>query len=123
MNTVVVYGSLKKGFGNHRLLENSKLLNEAVYFNGTMASLGGFPCVSQHGNTKIKGEMYEVDDETLARLDQLEQHPRWYERKKIRTSGGEAWVYFIDDESYYGDGARLVKSGDWQTGWQEREAA
>lgn len=111
--TVVVYGSLKKGFGNHRLLENSTLINEAVYFTGTMASLGGFPCVTQHGNTKIKGEMYEVDDKTLNLLDQLEQHPRWYERKKIHTSGGEAWVYFIDQPSYYEDGRRIVKSGNW----------
>lgn len=112
-HTVVCYGSLKRGFGNHRLLENSELVNEEVFFTGKMASLGGFPCVTQHGNTNIKGEMYSVDDETLARLDRLEGHPTFYERKRLHTTGGEAWVYLIDQPSYYEDGRRIVKSGNW----------
>lgn len=123
MTKVVVYGSLKKGFGNSCLLENSKLLHDKVFFTGTMASLGGFPCCTQHGNTRIQGEMYEVDDTTLARLDQLEGHPNWYERKMVSTSEGEAWIYFIDRPDHYGDGARIVKSGVWEGRWKEQEQA
>lgn len=123
MHTVVVYGSLKKGFHNHRLLEGSKLLNDKVFFSGTMASLGGFPCVSKQGNTKIVGEMYEVDDLTFGNLDALEGHPAFYERERIHTSEGEAWVYFIEDQSYYADPSRIVKSGDWQPDWQNQEVA
>ena len=110
---VVAYGSLKRGFGNHRLLESSELVHEEVSFTGTMADLGGIPCVTQHGNTTLKGEMYSVDEETLARLDRLEGHPSFYERKRVHTSGGEAWIYLIDEPHYYEDGRRIVKSGNW----------
>ena len=123
MHKVVVYGSLKRGLYNSRLLDGIECLDDSVYFTGTMASLGGYPCVTQHGNTKIKGELYEVDDETLARLDRLEGHPSFYERKRVHTSAGEAWIYFIDDQSYYGPSARLVKSGVWQENHNYEEQA
>lgn len=113
MYNVLVYGSLKKGFHNHRLLESSKLLNDNVFFTGKMASLGAFPCCTQHGNTKITGELYEVDDVTLSRLDSLEGHPSFYERKIVRTSAGDAWIYLIDQPNRYEDNARLVKNGVW----------
>lgn len=113
MHKVLVYGTLKKGFSNHRRLESSKLLNDNVFFTGTMASLGAFPCCTQHGNTKIKGELYEVDDDTLRSLDSLESHPSFYERKVVHTSAGPAWVYLIDEPHRYEQGARIVKSGVW----------
>ena len=118
MTKVVVYGSLKAGFGNSHLLDGVACLDNDVKFMGTMASLGGYPCVSQHGDTVIHGELYEVDDATLARLDRLEGHPRYYERKIVHTSAGDAWIYLIDDQSYYADGARIVKDGRWTESWR-----
>lgn len=53
MTKVLTYGSLlKRGFGNSYLL-NVECINDSVYFQGTMASLGGYPCCTQHGDTKI----------------------------------------------------------------------
>ncbi|GFR84507.1 gamma-glutamylaminecyclotransferase [Elysia marginata] len=63
---------------------------------------------SQH----VEGELYEVDDEKLASLDDLEGHPHFYQRlvTKVRTPGLksstktitmdndnvlECWAYFI----------------------------
>eukprot|EP00039_Didymoeca_costata_P014312 m.229929 g.229929 ORF g.229929 m.229929 type:complete len:131 (-) comp15994_c0_seq5:1244-1636(-) len=31
----------------------------------------------------IKGELYEVNDDMLAKMDKLEGHPKWYLRKNI----------------------------------------
>jgi gamma-glutamylcyclotransferase (GGCT)/AIG2-like uncharacterized protein YtfP len=48
----------------------------------------------------VKGELYMVDEPTLARLDRLEGHPQFYSREEIRISAGAgaecmAWAYFI----------------------------
>lgn len=108
---VGVYGTLRKGYGNHRLLVNSKFLSEAK-LRGTMYSLGPFPAVSLHGNTDLKLELYEVDEDTLQSLDYLEGHPNFYMRQKVETSEGPAWVYTMDhDDTLSLQG--VVASGDW----------
>lgn len=76
-----------------------------------MRSLGGFPCVSLNGNYQVHGEVYEMTPDALAMCDALEQHPRWYERKKVETNKGPAWVYVIEDERY--TQYPVVPSGKW----------
>lgn len=77
---VAVYGSLKKGFGNHRLLSDAKYLGTgesgAKY---EMLSFGSFPGLLD-GLNIIDVELYEVDDIVLSRLDALEGHPHFYRR-------------------------------------------
>ena len=114
MTNVFVYGSLRKGFHNHYLLERSTILHDDAVITGTMASLGGFPCVTTEGNNQIHGEIYEVDDPTLADLDRLEGHPSFYCREVVRSSKGDVWVYLIKDSSYYNGGYPLVKDGVWR---------
>ena len=43
----------------------------------------------------MEGELYEVDDAVLKKLDQLEQHPDVYARKKtvVINKEGKAMVY------------------------------
>jgi gamma-glutamylaminecyclotransferase len=114
MNRVFVYGSLRKGFGNHRLLEESTYIGEATtYPSYTMLHLGGFPGLVAEGSTPIKGEVYEVDDYTLARLDRLESHPDFYERTPIELADGmEAEVYLLPTD-WLKDNQKIVSSGDW----------
>lgn len=110
---VAVYGSLRQGMGNHRLLEEGK-----AWYHGKdkldgfiMYSLGGFPCVRSvfpEGN-EIVVEVYEVDDETFARLDVLEGFPSFYDRKKVSTKYGDAWIYTIEREK----SRPVVEGGDW----------
>lgn len=108
---VAVYGSLRQGMGNHRLLENSKFLGKDKLDGFIMYSLGGFPCIRTvfpEGNT-ITVEVYEVDDATFERLDRLEGYPSFYDRKKVGTQYGEAWIYTIEREK----SRPVVESGDW----------
>lgn len=110
-NLVFVYGTLKKGFGNNRLLKDSE-------FVGTfrtppdfhMVSLGGFPGVIDKGSTPISGEVYKVTKPVMDRLDSLEGYPSFYTRKQIPTEFGAAWVYMLD-ESYLT--RPRVSSGIW----------
>ena len=117
---VAVYGSLRAGHGNHRLLEGYELLSRELsppIFK--MISLGGFPGLLD-GTASAVLEMYDVSEDTFSRLDMLEGYPHFYNRKQVSTSVGDAWVYFLEEEEDYAD-RPVVQSGDWtqynQTTW------
>ena len=113
-NLVFVYGSLRKGYGNHRLLQDSEFKGyhntEPAY---TMYSLGPFPMVGETGHHSIVGEVYEVDEDTALALDNLEGYPHFYDRIIIDTEHGPAWMYVG------GHTGQIVESGDWT---EHREA-
>jgi gamma-glutamylcyclotransferase (GGCT)/AIG2-like uncharacterized protein YtfP len=119
---VFVYGSLRKGFGNHgRFLGAARFVGEArTPAEYTMGSLGGFPGVCKGGLTPIAGEIYELTAEAqLEWLDRLEGHPRFYCRELIAIDGGaRAWIYLLPD----GHVRELprVESGDWKQHQTER---
>ena len=101
MHLVFVYGSLKKGFSNHPVIENSKFLGntETVDRNFRMFSLNYFPTVAETEGEDftIIGELYDVDTKTLQDLDRLEGNGHLYNRKKVKVYWGldivEAWMY------------------------------
>src|SRR3990167_787998 len=99
---VFVYGTLKRGFSNHRLLANSIYLGEEILYSGfIMYSLGGYPCVTPADPEKslaILGEVYKINEQTLVTLDYLEGYPGFYDRKIIQTKYGDTWIYFISQE-------------------------
>src|SRR5262245_62993260 len=86
---VFVYGTLKKGFRNHHLLETSKLVVADVLTSRRYRMLDvGFPVLLPKGNGTeglVKGEVYEVDAETLQQLDRLEGEGRMYHREVIEV--------------------------------------
>lgn len=113
--TVFVYGSLMRGFGNHRLLAGAMYLGPArTRPEFRMHSLGGFPGMVAGGTQSVMGELYVVDDETtLGELDALEGHPRFYQRTPIVLSDG------THAETYLLPASRVrrlpvVKSGNWR---------
>lgn len=110
---VFVYGSLKKGFGNHSLIQQSKFIGAAETLPVfTMVSMGSFPACMVDGETIIKGEIYEVSDDTLQTLDWLEGHPRFYKRIKVATNLGESWMYILNDPAN-SRSSEVIKSGVW----------
>ena len=114
MTKVFVYGSLKKGYGNHRLLTTSKLLGEHTTEPAySMFSMGSFPFVETNGETGIKGEVYEVNEDVFSTLDILEGYPTFYDRKYIDTPYGSAWMYFIDSPRRERDHYLQIHSGIW----------
>jgi gamma-glutamylaminecyclotransferase len=111
---VFTYGTLLKGEVNHHLLAQARFVAEGrtePCFE--LFDLGSFPAMSTGGETAVLGEVYAVDDATLARLDRLEGHPSFYQRAKIRLEGGQ------EVETYLMDRARMrgrapIASGDWR---------
>jgi len=111
---VFVYGTLKRGHSNSILLANATFLGEcATSPEYTMYSYGAFPAVVNHGNTPVKGEVYEVNQEVMEDLDRLEGHPRWYVREIIKTPFGDAWIYLMPEHRLE-NGAEVVELGEWK---------
>jgi gamma-glutamylcyclotransferase (GGCT)/AIG2-like uncharacterized protein YtfP len=105
-----------RGYGNNRLLRDSKYIGscETVQLYGLYVN--GVPVVIENdGIVSIRGELYEVCGKTLYNCDVLEGHPFAYERKliQVKTDGGnkiyKAWLYF-----YPRKGGILVGSGNYR---------
>jgi gamma-glutamylcyclotransferase (GGCT)/AIG2-like uncharacterized protein YtfP len=115
---LLVYGTLKQGFGNNYLLSSAKFLNAVSISGFKMYSLGAFPmCVLGDTGDVITGECYEIDEHTLRQTDRLEGFPRFYDRKIVdaTTEDGQTlsgWIYFGSPD--YARGAKLVKTGTWE---------
>lgn len=135
---VFVYGTLKKGYGNHRLLAASKFIDVAATYENYLLYDGGFPyavnqenCNEEDNTLPVLGEVYEVDRATLAALDQLEGEGDFYYRHSrpvfLRVGGlVQAFIYEyptklpyklcpivdIAEENYYKWGAASLSTGD-----------
>ncbi|MFA7327117.1 MAG: gamma-glutamylcyclotransferase family protein [Candidatus Kapaibacterium sp.] len=101
MVKVFVYGTLRKGCTNHRLLEDIDFVDAECKGIERFWKVGySFPFARHNKESKIYGELYSVDKETLARLDLLEGHPSFYKRELLRVSDSkgkeyQAWIYLV----------------------------
>lgn len=84
---VFVYGTLKKGYGNHRLLTGAEFVgNFATAPDYKIYCNGAYPYMVEVGAGKgvpVEGEIYRISDEEQQRCDRLEGHPHMYLRKSI----------------------------------------
>lgn len=110
MNKVLigVYGTLKRKGSNHGLLSDSTttFLGEATSApNYSMLSMGGYPAIVP-GSDSVALEVFAVSNETLARLDRLEGHPSFYERREVEVLSEHGyneviWVYHLKEGGEY----------------------
>jgi len=97
-----VYGSLKKGFDNHNLLNKyalrlgkAKTVNSFGMFEDTF---GNYPYLTDTRLNIIEGEIYQIRrKELMDKLDIFEGSPEYYERRKIKIKSHhgiqKAFVY------------------------------
>ncbi len=116
MEKLFVYGTLKKGFGNHSYLKGARFLGRARTKHRYALYEDGVPfLVKTPPIAQVKGEVYEVSEEILERIDKLEGHPTVYRREKIEVVMEEngkvvkAWVYLFP----YARG-KLIRDGEFK---------
>jgi gamma-glutamylaminecyclotransferase len=111
---VFTYGTLLRGEVNHDLLVQARFVSEArtepCY---ELFDLGPFPAMSMGGETSVCGEVYAVDDATLARLDRLEGHSSFYQRTRIRLNNGQEVQTYLMERTRMRERAQ-ISSGDWR---------
>lgn len=123
---VFVYGTLRSGWGNNRILQqgNARKIGDGRTNEDGFCLYGhglGFPYVVDDGDgyTSIAGEVWEVNAQTMLHCDRLEGYPYHYDRQIVEVRVGdeliEAWMYFVDDRRKVGaPDSALVESGDWK---------
>lgn len=125
---VFVYGTLRRGGAGamSNRFPASKFIAEAEV-RGSLYDLGAYPGLRlDDSDSRVVGEVYEVDDELLNRLDAFESSSH-YLRKQVEITLGTqkkpCWIYTPDPRAY--SLRTLIASGDWmeyartKTDWPE----
>lgn len=111
-----VYGTLKRGYGNNRLLTNSEFVGEAVTTEKHALYRNGIPYLkTQERVSKVYGEVYRVKEgPELNRIDSLEGHPNWYRRTPIEVEVNDQTLQ-VETYAYLPDvsGCTLVTDGKY----------
>ena len=99
---VLVYGTLKKGFKNHDLLNGQFISNVKTKEKYSMFKYKDydFPYVCEIPMHHINGELYDINN--LKDLDILEGYPDFYTRKIIKVIDDnneyEAYIYILNEK-------------------------
>ncbi|CAG9620361.1 gamma-glutamylcyclotransferase [Sutcliffiella rhizosphaerae] len=118
---VFVYGTLRNGEKNARILKHARLLAEQSWTDdGSLYDTGyGYPAFAADKSGTVYGELYEVNEEELVKLDLLEEYEQGrvnnlYERvtQTIHTDKGSisAYVYIGRKDLF----KRRIPTGDWK---------
>ncbi len=72
-NYVFVYGTLRQGASNHSFMEHAHLVTSEAYLYGTLYDTEkGYPALVTGGYDRVIGEIYNVTEQLLEKLDRLE---------------------------------------------------
>ncbi len=113
---VAVYGTLKRGMVNHRLLIGSQFLGDDRLVDMVLYELEEFPAGQLEQSDGIHVEVYEVSKRVLAMLDKLEEVDQeipekgLYRRAQCDTRFGVAWIYLYNGAL---KGFPKLTSGSW----------
>ncbi|NYT19576.1 MAG: gamma-glutamylcyclotransferase [Methanosarcinales archaeon] len=113
MSLLFVYGTLKCGYRNHHLLGDSVLVSEVCTKERfRMLDMQDFPgVVMSDPISRISGELFNVDGETLDVIDDLEG--KWFFREEVLLeNGSKAGMYFLSPDVQY-ERYSVIESGSW----------
>lgn len=113
---VAVYGTLKRGLGNHHWLAGAEFVGEDLITSATLYDLGPYPGARAEPSHGIEIEVFRVDTAGLKALDRLEDYrvraPRTgdYDRAVHHTAFGPAWLYLYNRDVA---GYPVIRQGGW----------
>ncbi|MDG5499915.1 gamma-glutamylcyclotransferase family protein [Marinobacter sp. BGYM27] len=113
---VAVYGSLKRGYSNHRFLRGARFVGHDRLDCLTLYDLGSYPGAKLEPSRGVVVELYRVNQAGFRRLDLLEGYRQsepergLYDRQQLNTRFGPAWVYVYNRPV---KGRRRIARGNW----------
>lgn len=116
---VFVYGTLRRGGSNHHRMAGATWLGEAKV-RGRLYAVSWYPALRLDDTAAwVQGDVFEMDDETLAALDAFEGDE--YERVSVEPVMTDARMAGDDDGTmawmwqWRGsvDGLLAIPTGDW----------
>lgn len=114
MNKVLVYGTLREGFGNYNVYLRPQKPIEIVKVRARMFDVGYYPYILLGGSLReVICECYDITDQDLERLDRLEGHPFLYTRQVITVNNIEYNIYVGNRIAAFGNHKQIF-SGDWR---------
>jgi gamma-glutamylcyclotransferase (GGCT)/AIG2-like uncharacterized protein YtfP len=113
---VFVYGTLRAGEGNHRVIAPHivRALGEG-HIQGRMYDWKAYPVVCLEQPGVVVGEWYEIERSGLPYLDRLEGYPTLYQRSIVSdiSRNISGYVYHMEAVKAARRSQGVVVSGDW----------
>jgi len=132
MTKVFVYGTLKRGYGNNQLLSTAEFIGSGQTAMPMLMLNAGFPVAMlpqtpwNNRAAPIKGEVYEVDIETLKRLDRLESEGRMYLRDPVAVRMDDGTNLYAQmyrgNFAYWQDHTEVFEPENEMHDWRRRSA-
>ena len=113
---IFIYGSLRRGSAGAMSIRfpDAKFIGDAKV-SGSLYDLGAYPgLLINDSESLVTGEVYEIDDETLNKLDGFEASSHYLRKQAEVLLEGErtmCWTYEPDPDFY--SLRELITSGDW----------
>jgi gamma-glutamylcyclotransferase (GGCT)/AIG2-like uncharacterized protein YtfP len=124
---IFVYGSLKTDLPNNILLQKADAVRvglDSIVGEYKMLDFGAFPALiygDKGTPLEVKGEVWAGDEDMLASIDMLENHPVFFSRSKTVTEGGlRVWVYLLKEE-WENEAEDYIEDGLWLPNAEEKE--
>lgn len=123
MQNIFVYGTLKKNFKAHQLLDNYNSIyiktvrTEPKYQLYKINWFPGMVVDELQKGKGVLGEVYSVSDDCIEALDHYEGAPNLFRREKIDLSDGTTALAYIFNETFVGKDK--IESGEWLNGKEE----
>ena len=108
MTKIFVYGTLKKDYHNHYIIENETYIGKGTLKKENrfkMVSMGAFPAIvpATVGEAKdIEGEIWDICENGFKKVDLLEGFPVFYWRDQFNIDAEDrrhlCWVYYLQHQ-------------------------
>ncbi|WPX08466.1 gamma-glutamylcyclotransferase family protein [Anaerocellum danielii] len=104
-----VYGSLLSHNSHNFLLNGCKFIGKAILEDFGLYKVSWYPAIVPKENSKVLGEVYQIDPSTLKKIDEFEDEGELYKRKEVEVvlEKGDilkAWTYVylfdVDEDNY-----------------------
>jgi gamma-glutamylaminecyclotransferase len=111
-----VYGTLMHGEPNHHVLgARARAVAGAVTApRYRLVDLGEYPVLIGDGTDAVRGELYDLDEAGLRRLDRFEGHPALFRRQPVELDCGAFVDAYLAGPAIVVAGGVALPHGDWR---------